>query len=421
MLNIALTALLVTGAYAEDAEDAERINPLAPTDEHNLGKHPVAPEKSHYKPGTGLVVQSKDGDFSMAPRLRIQFRDELHIEEEETTNTFGARRARLQFKGHVFGKNNKYKAEFAFSPKDLSYKDGTPGRTPLLSWYTEHTQLRDLSIRVGQYKLLYSRQRVVSSGNQEFVDRSLAQGEFNLDRDIGFHFFSKDLGGIDKLKYYTGVTIAEGRDSWEAEVIANEDGDSSPSWQYLGRVEVLPFGGFKDYSEVDFKRLNKVRMSIGAAYAYTANGDRDRGYLGDTFTDGGTVTYNNVTADVMMKWAGLTAFGEFYYRDGQRSDGALRSAAATEDDIYLTRNGMGGSGQVGYLIPKVPVGVGARYSAITARGIANQNSLSDKQEAGGTIGYFIAGHPYKIQADYFHIWTEDSASDRVRVQMQVAY
>jgi len=417
MLSSLLFAVLCTASFAEDEE---RINPLAPTDEHNLGKHTADSDAAYFKPGTGLVIESEDGDFSMAPRLRIQFRDELELEDGEATNTFGARRARLQFKGHVFGPNNKYKAEFAFSPKDLSFKDGTPGRTPLLSWYTEHTQLRDLSVRVGQYKLLYSRQRVISSGNQEFVDRTIAQGEFNLDRDVGFHFFSKDLGGLDLFKYYTGFTVAEGRDTWESESLSGTDA----SWQYLGRVEVNPFGSFKDYSEVDFKRLNKFRLSIGAAYARTANGTKDRGYLGDSFTDDGTVTYDNVTVDTMAKWAGFTAFGEFYFRDGQRSAGALGAGAATPDDVYLTRNGLGGSAQLGYLLPKLPVGVGARYSAIGRGGFAaNETSIVDEREAGGTIGYFIAGHPYKIQADYFHIWSEEAgtSADRIRVQMQVAY
>ncbi|NCG21160.1 MAG: hypothetical protein GWP91_19280 [Rhodobacterales bacterium] len=418
MLNAFLAAILFSSSAF--AEDEERINPLAPNDEHNLGNHPADTDAAYFKPGTGLVIASEDGDFSIAPRLRIQFRDELHIGEEETTNTFGARRARLQFKGNVFGKNNKYKAEFAFSPKDLSFKDGTPGRTPLLSFYTEHTQSRDLSVRVGQYKLLYSRQRVISSGNQEFVDRTIAQGEFNLDRDIGFHFFSKDLGGLDKLKYYTGLTIAEGRDSWEAEVIGP---DASPSWQYLGRVEVNPFGHFKDYSEADLKRLNKFRLSLGAAYALTANGDKDRGYLGDSYTDDGTVTYNNVTVDTMAKWAGLTIFSEFFYRDGTRNDG-MTPGAAGPDDVVLTRNGMGGSAQVGYLLPGLPMGVGARYSSFGRGGLAaNESSIVDEREAGGTVGYYIAGHPLKIQADYFHIWSDEAetASDRVRVQIQFAY
>lgn len=70
------------------------------------------------------------------------------------------------------------------------------------------------------------------------------------------------------------------------------------------------------------------------------------------------------------------------------------------------------------------MGIGGRYSAIGRGGFAaNQTSIVDEHEAGGTIGYFIAGHPYKIQADYFHIWSDEggTSSDRVRVQMQVAY
>jgi len=420
MIEVLLSAFLCAPVHAAD----DRINPRASTDEHNLGKHPVDPAASHFKPGTGLVIQSKDGDFMIAPRLRVQIRDELELADEETTNVFGIRRARLQFKGHVFGKDNKYKTEFAFSPKDISMDAGVPHRSPLLSWYTEHTQLQNLSLRVGQYKLPYSRQRVVSSGNQEFVDRTLAQGEFNLDRDIGLHVFSKDLFDLDLFRYQTGLSIAEGRDSWETEIIADEAGDAAPSWQYLGRVEVLPFGDFKDYSEVDFKRLDKVRLSMGAAYAHTANGAKDRGYQGDTFTDGGTVTYDNVTADAIMKWAGLTAFGEFYYRSGERSEGALQPGAATADDIYLPRSGMGGSVQLGYLLPGLPVGIGGRYSAFSPASFSSsETSVVDEHEAGGTLGYFIAGHPFKIQADYFRLWSdeEQSKSDRVRVQMQVAY
>ncbi|MCP4808997.1 MAG: hypothetical protein GY913_27330 [Proteobacteria bacterium] len=413
----ALLSLLVS-APAQAADD--RINPLAANDEHNLGRHALAEEESHFKPGTGLVFQSEDGDFMMAPRLRVQFRDELELADGDVSNTFGLRRARLQFKGHVFGEDNRYKAEFAFSPKDLSMKDGVPHRTPLLSWYSEHTQMPNLSVRVGQYKLLYSRQRVVSSGNQEFVDRSLAQGEFNLDRDIGFHLFSKDLFELDKLKYYTGASIAEGRDSWESELLT--DSDAPPSWQVLGRVEVNPFGHFKDYSEVDFKRLDNPRLSVGVAYARTANGDKDRGYLGSAFTDDGTVTYDNVTADVVFKWAGLTTFAEYYYRRGERSKGALTAADATDEDVFLARNGMGGSIQVGYLLPGVPVGIGGRYSTLGPWGFSQaETSVTNEHEAGGVLSYYFAGHPYKIQADYFRVWTDEDQGNRVRVQMQVAY
>lgn len=112
MFHALMIASLSMTALAAD----ERINPRAPTDKHNLGAHPTDPEASHFKPGTGLIVQSADGDFMIAPRLRVQIRDDLTLSDEETTNVFGIRRARLQFKGHVFGKHNRYKTEFVFSP-----------------------------------------------------------------------------------------------------------------------------------------------------------------------------------------------------------------------------------------------------------------------------------------------------------------
>jgi len=413
---------------AEEAPGAT-INPRPEGEGDWLGKHPVAAGGT-FKPGTGFIFKTEDDLFSMGVRARIQFRNETEFEDGDVLNTAGIRRARLQFKGNMWGKNNKYKAEFAFSPKDLGMKGDGPKRSPLLSFYSEHTQLRDLSIRLGQYKLLYSRQRVVSSGNQAFVDRSTAQGEFNVDRDIGFHFFSKDLFGLDLFKYYAGMTIGEGRDVWEEENL--KDGDDA-SYQALARFEVLPFGQFKDYSEVDFTRLDKPRMSLGAAFAYLKNGRKDRGYQGSTFADGGTVNYSNMTADVLVKWAGLSLFSEFYWREGRRDNVGdpvvdETGAPVLDDDgaavsVAEARNGIGGSVQLDYLLPNLPVNVGARYSGISQGAFGDSSTtIGEKAEVGGTVGWFVGGHPLKIQADYFHLINGGGeTADRVRVQMQVAY
>lgn len=404
---------------AEESEPAP-INPRPEGEKELFGKHPVDLDSMYFKPGTGVVFNSKDKLFSLGMRLRVQMRTDLASEKDgETSHTFGIRRARLQFKGHAWGEHNTFKAELAFSPRDLSMRDGVSHNTPLLDWYTEFTHLRDLSLRLGQYKLLYSRQRVVSSGDQEFVDRSLAQDEFHLDRDIGFHFFSEDLFGLGLFRYYTGFTINEGRDVWEQESMTE---GTEGSWQYLARVEVLPFGDFDDYSEVDFTRENKARLSLGAAYAHSENGTRERGYLGGTFTDGGTVDNENLTADATFKWAGLTALGEVYFRDGER--GSAAPDVPGPDDVALVRKGIGGFAQVSYLIPKLPLGVGARYSAI-GRGWfdESESSLVDEREIGGQLGWYMAGHNLKLQGDYFHLWSEEAktAGDRVRIQLQFAY
>ncbi len=383
-----------------------------------LDKHPVENSKNTYKPGTGLVISSADERFSMGIRLRIQMRNELTNVEEDGDNTlsnrFGARRARLQFKGNIFSKKIKYKAELAFSPNDLGHSDdGSNSHTPLLSWYTEFVHLRDLSLRLGQYKLLYSRQRVVSSGDQEFVDRNLAQGEFNLDRDIGGHLFSKDLFGLGLFKYYAGVTIAEGRDSWEKE--STEKGVGS--YQPLVRLEVLPFGDFDDYKEVDFSREKKLRVSLGGAYAFTKNGTRTRGYRGSLFADGGTADFHNATADLIAKYAGLTLYSDFFWRKGDRNT----DVAAGDEDGNLTASGLGGSVQLGYLLPTLPLGVGVRYAAMDAGGNDDETTLSKEQEVGGTLGWYFAGHNLKLQSDFFHIWSEGVNEDQFRVQLQVAY
>ena len=124
----------------------------------------------------------------MSTRLRAQmlytFEEAISDENEEGewVQGFQIRRARLMFKGNVFGKNNGYKFELAVSPKDIGLKSsGTISKSPLLDWYFHFGQVRDLNVRLGQYKVPYSRQRVVSSGNLQMVDRSIANGEFNLD------------------------------------------------------------------------------------------------------------------------------------------------------------------------------------------------------------------------------------------------
>jgi len=423
---------IVTSSDAAGSEKQEKQYPATvPQKDRELlfGDHTADPTSMKFRPGKGLEITSKNDKFKIVPRLRIQFRSEsqsqrLEGEEPDLTTSFQLRRARLQFAGHVFGKHNKYKAEFAFSPRDLGYRDGALTRTPMLTWYAEFDYLWWATLRVGQYKIPYSRQRVVSSGNLELVDRTMANGEFNLDRDIGFDIRAKGKGGWkERFRYYAGVYVGEGRDGFQTESLRTSPGGGL---MYLGRVEVLPFGSFKDYSEVDFARTRKPRLSLGGGYAYLDKAKKNRGILGSTPADGGTTDYHNANADFMFKYAGLTVFGEFYWRKGTRVPGD-----ATElDDLGIEvpvpvaspRNGIGFSAQAGYLIPRTRLGVAARYSQ--ARGIGDDTSLTDKDEIGGGLGYYFAGHPLKLQLDYFHQrpqGMDGGAVDMLRIQLQLAY
>jgi len=419
------------GASTEPAD-----NPWMPPDEKaRMGKHPANFEGAHFKPGTGLVIKSKDGAFAIAPRLRVQFRYTLENDNaaDDLGHSFQIRRARLQFKGNVFGKHNKYKVEFAFSPRDLGFKNGNPTRTPILTWYLQFTYLRDLSVKIGQYKIPYSRQRVVSSGDLELVDRSLGNGEFNLDRDIGLEVYSKDVGGLGYLRYHAGVFMGEGRDLYQL---------SDFGLHYLARVEVLPLGGADgkwDYYEADFDRFRKPKLSLGAAYSFIDDAQRDRGVLGARPLDGGTTDYHNVTADFVFKWAGVSMSGEFYWREGKRKFGDATTTDSMGNEVPAprvpTRDGVGYYVQLGYLVPRLPLGIAARWGQVFGLGAPNATSLPDGDEVRVGLSWYMARHPLKIQADYGRIrrdgydpvnyafnrqdWKD--STDEFRIQLQFAY
>src|SRR5690606_28347545 len=100
-------------------------------------------------------------------------------------------------------------------------------------------------------------------------------------------------------------------------------------------------------------------------YAFLAEGRGNRGILGPAPSDGGTTDTHDVTADVMLKIAGVTVLGEYYWRKGRREYGD-----AIIDDPVLgptpapreaPRDGWGWFGQVGWLVPRIPLELGTRY------------------------------------------------------------
>jgi hypothetical protein len=402
---------------ARQSEHAPSASPLeagavayAPDEQRLMDKHPLDNGKSHVKPGTGFVFQSEDGDFSFAPRLRAQVLYSLQkAESEDMSQSVQLRRARLQFKGNYYGADNKFKVELALSPGDTGMSDGEgPTTSALLDWYFDFEQLRDLSLRVGQYKVPHSRQRVVSSGDLELVDRSIINAEFNLDRDIGIDLRSEDLFGLGLLRYYAGIYGGEGR---------NTRGFYDLGMMYLARVELLPFGMFDDYQEMDFERLASPRLSLGVGAAHLANARRNQGILGDAPSDGGTTDINSFTWDAVFRYAGLSVTTEWLMRDATRAPGP-------DGEEEAPRNGIGGMVQVSYLLPWTRIGVAARGALI--RPDDGNTSLGEQDEYGGGVSYYFAQHPFKLQADYFRIGEEAEPSEmayvhQVRVQFQGSY
>src|SRR5690606_6271163 len=170
--------------------------------------------------------------------------DDLAAESFE----FRVRRLRLKFEGFVYDPKLTYYIQLSFSRGDMDWRgfeDARVNSSPnvVRDAVIYYNPTPNLKLGFGQTKLPGNRQRVVSSGDQQFVDRSIVNANFNIDRDFGF--FGHLSGEYFNLR--GAVTSGEGRNSVR----------SLNGLAYTARIELLPFGRFtdnNDYVEGDLAR-----------------------------------------------------------------------------------------------------------------------------------------------------------------------
>jgi phosphate-selective porin OprO/OprP len=381
-----------------------------------LAEAPIDAGNAKWVPGKGIEVSSKDKRFSLSFGMMGQLQVPiLHTPDAPPTITLQFRRARLIFGGNLFTPHVKYKVQLTVAPIEMGFEDGVPHRTPILDWYFTFDRLRDLTFQVGQYKVAYNHQRMLRVTGMQFVDRSAANNEFTMDRDIGFDLRSKDVGGLGHLRYYVGMFLGDGIAKY---------GPSNFGFMYTGRVEVLPFGQYDDLEEGDHDRSTEPRMLIGGAYAFIDRDPHDNhGFFGAIPADGGTTSTHNATADLNFRIAGFSLESAFFWRKGWRQPGSAVDVNGDPIATVAARNGLGYFAQAGYLIPKLPLELGARWGQIFAQGDPTQTSLRDQSEVGGVLGYYFARHFLKLQLDYLHLWNDDIelGTDQIRLQLQATF
>ncbi|WAS95982.1 porin [Nannocystis punicea] len=413
MLHLLLFAALAPAPTPPEPPQTDPARFYPPRREHLLlAPAPVGDGPLKFTPGKGLEVKSKDGRYALSLSLRTGF---LYSGRRQAgapyDHAFEIRRLRLVLSGNVFSKHLKYFVQLALAPRELNFVDGVARSGPLLDNYVVFDRLRDANLRVGLYRVMYTRERNIADINPLLIDRSLANAEFNVDRDIGLDVRSEDVGGLGKLRYYAGVFMGDGRD---------QNRFSDPGLMYTARVDFLPFGLFDDYEASDQARLRKPRLSLGFAYAYNDRARNNRGVLGSPPLDGGTTNYQNLTTDMMFKWAGFSLEAAYLWRDGRRNPGHALDDMGVAIPVEAARNGHGWMAQAAFLIPRTGLEPALRTSGIRGLGVT---SMPDRNELGGGLNYYFAGHNLKLQLDWFRTWDRgavDLAGDLVRLQFQVA-
>ena len=176
-------------------------------------------------------------------------------------------------------------------------------RDSVIGWKFTDTSV----IYFGQMKLPGNRQRVISSGQQQFVERSIVNAMLNIDRDIGVQwhnqFFSEQ-----PLKLKLAITNGEGRS------VAN----SNNGLAYTGRIEWLPLGTFKDDGENfegDLSREENVKLAFGTSYSSNKKTNKTGGQIGTLWSSSSiTRDMDTLLADFLLKYQGYSFSTEFIQR-----------------------------------------------------------------------------------------------------------
>lgn len=355
--------------------------------------------------GRGVTITSADETLSLNLRARIQVRGTTIAAEDDGAgmSEILVRRMRLVFKGNALGPSLTYQVELGFASLDQE----ADLRTPLLDAYVTWIVAPLANLRVGQMKVPFGRQRVVSSSALQLVDRSLAVAELNLDRDVGVTMFSRDLfrsGG--KLGYNVGLFGGEGR---------NRRGRDR-GFLYSARLEAAPLGPFDDYVEGVPRRTPGLRLAFGGGVGYNQHTNRSRSTFGDSYT-AGDFNYMSAGVDFILEHRGTSVMGEVLYR---RADADEKRVAAPEAPATIrSRSGWGAYLQAGHMITD-HLEITGRYSRLTPRD-GTDPALLRAKEVGGGAGYYVREHNLKVQGDYFAVTTGAARVHQVRVQMQMYF
>ena len=347
----------------------------------------------------GFYVVQSSGKFllRLAGLMQIAQRSRLYSESRDHGNelgvdesTFLLRRARLMFSGQVVDPRLTYAIRLDFGSID-------PTIGPLLEGYADFAVFRWLKLRAGRFKVPYARQFLISSGHQQFVERTAAVDAFAPGWDLGLMLHGA-LGADEMLIYQLGMFNGAG---------STVEVDNNTDFLYAARIVVAPWGSIA-LREGDRQR-GPFRIQFGGAFVFNllptdivlregiedaseaaSAIDQDR----DGETD--TVAAYQAAAELTVAWGGLAAQGELFYR---RED----PGAAEQSD----REYWGTYGQLGYFVKELCLEIAGRYGYIEPPDYGvDRRSIRPQRvhELSVVLASLPVNRHLKWQAEYTHQW-----------------
>jgi len=334
----------------------------------------------------GIQFTGDDSTFYINFRFRMQSR--LKYTSLSGTD-FGAesfeariRRLRLRMDGYIYNPKLSYSIQLGFTRGDQDYDDtDVPNIVRDAVIFYNFTD--NFYVAFGQNKLPGNRQRVNSSGELQFAERSLVNATFNIDRDFGIKaYYSPKIGSIP-FHFKAAISTGEGR-------VANVTDDGLA---YTGRAEFLPLGEFTndgDYYEGDLEYEETPKLSIGGGYSFNDRTTRTGGQTGTYVTS--PLTLKTSFYDAIFKYRGW-AYQIEYMKRGV--DDPI--STDEEGETAYAFKGQGINQQLSYLLDRDSgYELAGRYTWIKPHQDIRAHEMQTEVVELGLTKYFRA-HRLKLQ------------------------
>jgi hypothetical protein len=359
----------------------------------------------------GFELASSDGNYLMQIQWRGQFRlayptdsDPITLSDfDEQQLYMRVNRARMKVGGHVFDPALKYYLEYDLFGSNL------------LDFRMMLDKLPYLKLKVGQWKVHYTRERVISSGKQQTVERSIVNRPFTVDRQQGASLYGRLNGnGMADFNYWISVLMGTGRG-------ARENDDKHPMimgrWQWNFMGEPLEFTG----SDLEYhKKFVGIIALAGLTNRspYTRFSTAGGGQLVG-FEEGvaGQYRVNQLLLETAGKYKGFSWQQELHWKE-------------INDKVNVSTNTlMGNLFQLGYFPhyrwKKFPnqMEVYARHAFYDPN---IQEDSDYQQELSTGVNWFFKGHANKLTAEYSYLYysldtDQLQKGSRVRLQWDISF
>lgn len=331
-----------------------------------------------------FFIGSADGNYLMQLYMKLQTRfvyndSEAAPGEDGERWGFEQRRTEIYFNGHVISPDLTYKVKIAAnrSGGSVSLDDAIIGYRLNDAW----------KIDVGQFKVPFLREFLMSSGRQQAVERSYVKHVFNANRSQGI-----------QLKY--------GADQWAVMAMLH-DGTGAKNTAFASdrtdlalaaRSEVLLAGEWSQFKDFASWADEEFGLLLGAAVDYE---------VGETGLGTDTADFFKYTVDLGAEFGGWNLFAAFV---GQHVQDNGSAAFAEVDQIgFLVQGGI-------FVIPD-KMDVFARYEHLDLDGVLYNAAVSSMTPVADdkinlvTVGmnYYFKKHTVKLTTDL--IWVLDPLPD----------